>query len=67
MSEFHPTHTVVGVDENNSPLKQAAILGQFRPEMEIIAWCLNASDADIIRRTWQELDSNKRYFVLKNK
>ena len=62
-----PTHIVVGMDENNSVLKQSAMLGEFRPEMEIVAWCQNASDADIVRRTWQEMNRERHYYVLENK
>lgn len=64
---FKPTHTVVGISEDNSLLKQAAILGEFRPGMEIIAWCTNPSDADIVRRTWQEMHNEQYYFVIETK
>lgn len=64
MSEFHPTHTVVGVDSDDSQLNQAALLREFRQGMEIIAWCQNDKDAEIVRRTWEAMYSNKKYFVL---
>ena len=60
-------NTIVGVDESNSKLKQAARLGELEPGMEVIAWCPNTSDAEIIRRTWQEMNPDKEYFVIKDK
>jgi hypothetical protein len=61
------THTIVGVDENDSPLKQSAMLGELRSGMEIIARCQNASDADIVRRTWQGMNDEKHYYIIENK
>ena len=61
---FEKKNTIVGVDENNSRLKQAARLRQLEAGMEIIAWCPNTSDAEIIRRTWQEQNPEKEYFVI---
>lgn len=60
-------NTIVGVDESNSKLKQAARLGELEPSMEVIAWCPDTSDAEIIRQTWQEMNPDKEYFVIKDK
>ena len=62
-----PTHLVVGVAEDSSQLRQARILGELKAGMEIIAWTTNASDAEIVRRTFQELNSDRAYFVMVNK
>jgi hypothetical protein len=58
------THTVVGVDENSSLLKQFAMLGEFHPEMERVVWTENAHDAEIVRRALQEGNNRRDYYVL---
>jgi hypothetical protein len=58
------THRVVAVAEDNSMLKQAAMLGEFHPGMEVIAWCCSASDAGVTCRALQARDSTRQLFVI---
>ena len=61
------THTVVGVDENSSLLKQFAMLGEFHPEMERVVWTENVHDAKIVRRASQERNNGRDYYVLEGR
>ncbi len=58
------THTVIAIKEEDSALQDAAILGELRPGMETIAWCYNAPDAEIVRRAFQERNTEKLYYVI---
>lgn len=61
------THTVVGVNEKSSLLKQFAMLGEFRPEMERVAWTENVHDAEIVQRASQERNNGRDYYVLEGR
>lgn len=67
LSRFKATHMVVGFAASDSLSRQALLLGKLTPGMNTVCWTTNHADAEIVRRTFQELDTDeeREYAVTK--